>query len=179
MNLLLRPCTWVIFENFVISMTSCLLKLKVTPSFCFAFKIPDDPTATVSSKAQKMGWQQQIIPKFNRPGCAYKLTRLLNCWQNCWDLFKLLLCLGHFFRGIFRLGLGLIGFFQSTQSRYFIIGCNVSFSRQTSFSLLQLVCEWGGGWGQFRCWFLTFDCLFFDDASFFGGFFGNFLTLKK
>ena len=27
-------------------MTSCLPKLKVTPSFCFAFKIPDDPTAT-------------------------------------------------------------------------------------------------------------------------------------
>ena len=27
-------------------MTSCLSKLKVTPSFCFAFKIPDDPTAT-------------------------------------------------------------------------------------------------------------------------------------
>ena len=25
---------------------SCLSKLKVTPSFCFAFKIPDDPTAT-------------------------------------------------------------------------------------------------------------------------------------
>ena len=22
------------------------MKLKVTPSFCFAFKIPDDPTAT-------------------------------------------------------------------------------------------------------------------------------------
>ena len=36
----------VIFENFVKSMTSCSLKLKVTPSFCFAFKIPDDPTAT-------------------------------------------------------------------------------------------------------------------------------------
>ena len=27
-------------------MTSCLSKLKVTPSFCFAFKIPDDPTAS-------------------------------------------------------------------------------------------------------------------------------------
>ena len=126
-----------------------------------------------------MGWQQRIIRKFNRPGCMYKLTRLLNCWQNCWDLFKLLLCLGHFFRGVFRFGLGLIGFFQSTQSRYFIIGCNVSFSRQTSFSLLQFVCEWGGCRSQFRCWFLTFDCLFFDDTGFFGSFFGNFLTLKK
>ena len=38
----------VIFENFVKSMTSCLSKLKVTPSFCFAFKIPDNPTATRS-----------------------------------------------------------------------------------------------------------------------------------
>ncbi len=37
----------VIFENFVKPMTSCLSKLKVTPSFCFAFKIPDDPTATI------------------------------------------------------------------------------------------------------------------------------------
>ena len=36
----------VIFENFVKSMMSCLSKLKVTPSFCFAFKIPDDPTAS-------------------------------------------------------------------------------------------------------------------------------------
>jgi hypothetical protein len=36
----------VIFENFVKSMTSCLSKLKVTPSFCFAFKIHDDVTAT-------------------------------------------------------------------------------------------------------------------------------------
>ena len=27
-------------------MTSCLSELKVTASFCFAFKIPDDPTAT-------------------------------------------------------------------------------------------------------------------------------------
>jgi hypothetical protein len=36
----------VIFENFVKSMTSCLSKLKVTPSFCFAFKIHDDVTTT-------------------------------------------------------------------------------------------------------------------------------------
>ena len=36
----------VIFENFVKPMTSCLSKLKVTPSFCFPFKIPDDSTAT-------------------------------------------------------------------------------------------------------------------------------------
>ena len=34
------------FENFLKSMTSCLSELKVTPSFCFPFKIPDDLTAT-------------------------------------------------------------------------------------------------------------------------------------
>ena len=36
----------VIFEIFVKSMTSYLSKLKVTSSFCFAFKIPDDVTAS-------------------------------------------------------------------------------------------------------------------------------------
>ena len=36
----------VSFENFVKSMQLSLSKLKVTPSFCFPFKIPDDPTAT-------------------------------------------------------------------------------------------------------------------------------------
>ena len=36
------------FETFVKSMTSYLSKLKVTPSFCFPFKIPDDPTATIT-----------------------------------------------------------------------------------------------------------------------------------
>ena len=36
----------VSFENFVKSMTPSLLELKITPSFCFAFKIPDNVTAT-------------------------------------------------------------------------------------------------------------------------------------
>ena len=36
----------VSFENFVKSMPPSLSELKVTPSFCFSFKIPDDPTAT-------------------------------------------------------------------------------------------------------------------------------------
>ena len=34
------------FENFVKSMPPSLSELKVTPSYCFPFKIPDDPTAT-------------------------------------------------------------------------------------------------------------------------------------
>jgi hypothetical protein len=38
----------VSFENFVKSMPPSLSELKVTPSFCFAFKIPDDVTATSS-----------------------------------------------------------------------------------------------------------------------------------
>jgi hypothetical protein len=36
----------VIFKTFIKSMTSWLSELKVTPSFCFAFKILDDVTAT-------------------------------------------------------------------------------------------------------------------------------------
>ena len=36
----------VSFENFVKSMPPSLSELKVTPSFYFPFKIPDDPTAT-------------------------------------------------------------------------------------------------------------------------------------
>ena len=38
------------FENSVKSMTPFLLELKVTPSFCYAFKIPDDVTATTEYK---------------------------------------------------------------------------------------------------------------------------------
>ena len=36
----------VSFENFAKSMSPSLSELKVIPSFCFAFKIPDDVTAT-------------------------------------------------------------------------------------------------------------------------------------
>ena len=36
----------VSFEKFVKSKPPILSKLKVTPSFCFPFKIPDDPTAS-------------------------------------------------------------------------------------------------------------------------------------
>ena len=36
----------VSFEIFVKSMPPSLSELKVTPSFCFPFKIPDDPTAS-------------------------------------------------------------------------------------------------------------------------------------
>ena len=36
----------VSFKNFVKSMPPSLSELKVIPSLCFPFKIPDDPTAT-------------------------------------------------------------------------------------------------------------------------------------
>ena len=36
----------VSFEDVVKLMLPSLTELKVTPSFCFAFKIPDEPTAT-------------------------------------------------------------------------------------------------------------------------------------
>ena len=36
------------FENFVKSMQPSLSELKVTPSFCFAFKIPDDRAVTTT-----------------------------------------------------------------------------------------------------------------------------------
>ena len=38
----------VIIEIFVKSMTSRLLKLKVTHGFCFSFKIRDDPTVSIN-----------------------------------------------------------------------------------------------------------------------------------
>ena len=44
----------VSFENFVKSMTPSLLESKVTPSFCFPFKIPDDPTTISSWVISKM-----------------------------------------------------------------------------------------------------------------------------
>ena len=41
----------VSFENFVKSMPPSLSELKVIPSFCFAFKIPDDVIATIIYKS--------------------------------------------------------------------------------------------------------------------------------
>ena len=43
----------VSFENFVKSMPPSLLELKVIPSFCFAFKIPDEVTATTNIEGLK------------------------------------------------------------------------------------------------------------------------------
>ena len=43
----------VSFENFVKSMLPSLSELKVTPSVCFASKVPDDPTATINTTNHK------------------------------------------------------------------------------------------------------------------------------
>ena len=44
----------VSFENFVKSMPPSLSELKVTPSFCFAFKILDDVTASIIETRTKI-----------------------------------------------------------------------------------------------------------------------------
>ena len=51
----------VSFEIFVKSMPPSLSELKVIPSFCFAFKIPDDPTATTvhTYKGANFSWQSK------------------------------------------------------------------------------------------------------------------------
>ena len=45
------------FENFVKSMLPSLSELKVTPSFCFAFKIPDDRAVTNAEPFEKSSAQ--------------------------------------------------------------------------------------------------------------------------
>ena len=53
----------VSFENFVKSMPPSLSELKVTPSFCFPIKIPDDPTASNEYLPASVG-NLQILPTF-------------------------------------------------------------------------------------------------------------------
>ena len=56
----------VSFENFVKSMPPSLSELKVIPSFCFAFKIPDDVTSTnkysSKAKASQKSTQASLLP---------------------------------------------------------------------------------------------------------------------
>ena len=56
----------VSFENFVKSMPPSLSELKVTPSFSFPFKIPNDPTAT---NKHKLPQGQFSIPKWCHRRC--------------------------------------------------------------------------------------------------------------
>ena len=55
----------VSFENFVKSMPPSLSELKVTPSFCFPFKIPDDPTASTVYMAKATSL---LLPPYRRGG---------------------------------------------------------------------------------------------------------------
>ena len=57
----------VSFEIFVKAMPPSLSELKVLPSFCFAFKIPDNVTATIvyisAQHVQVVALQQQTLNK--------------------------------------------------------------------------------------------------------------------
>ena len=64
----------VSIENFVKSMPPSLSELKVTPSFCFPFKIPDDLTATSSQdhfRAKIIFEKGNAICKENFTGSRY------------------------------------------------------------------------------------------------------------
>ena len=65
MNLLLRPYTLSFLK---------ISKLKVTPSFCFPFEIPDDPTAynMYICKARPTGQDLRLY-------CAYKNIYKMQC----------------------------------------------------------------------------------------------------
>ena len=58
------------FENFVKSMPPSLSELKVTPSFCFAFKFPDDPTASI-----KNVWMGTFFQENHEPGSFQPLLQ--------------------------------------------------------------------------------------------------------
>ena len=56
----------VSFEIFVKSMPPSLSELKVSPSFCFPFKIPDDPTATIIYIFRKVPFIHHFIEKVDK-----------------------------------------------------------------------------------------------------------------
>jgi hypothetical protein len=63
----------VSFENFVKSMPPSLSELKVTPSFCFLFKIPYDPTPTNGQAAkQNFGpYEDHTLVQFMRSKISF------------------------------------------------------------------------------------------------------------
>ena len=67
----------VSFEIFVKSMTPSLLELKVTPSFCFAFKIPDDVTATTTYTLYFLNFFEVVSRQNNLIGMK-KLSKIVN-----------------------------------------------------------------------------------------------------
>ena len=69
------------FENFVKSMQPSLSELKVTPGFCFAFKIPDDVAAsTLYVEKFNLYLKDYIHPQIikRKNGKFLKLLRLLS-----------------------------------------------------------------------------------------------------
>ena len=66
----------VSFEIFVKSMTPSLLESKVTPSFCFTFKIPDDVTAIYICISRWFHYKQTEYTLMNNT-CMY-FTYLLH-----------------------------------------------------------------------------------------------------
>ena len=70
----------VSFENFVKSMPPSLSELKVIPSFCFAFKIPDNVTATIKYQFKiqgsnlRMKEKRQTFLTFLGGDCEQKLV---------------------------------------------------------------------------------------------------------
>ena len=77
------------FANFVKSMPPSLSELKVTPSFCFAFKIPDNVTASKQHSDLNI-----VVIVYNR---LRSLTPINISWQNL--IFYVILLTGktHFF----------------------------------------------------------------------------------
>jgi hypothetical protein len=69
----------VSFENFGKSMSPSLSEIKVIPSFCFAFKIPDDPTATTIHGLLYI-WTELLY--LTRPHEGALLTLILSQKQN-------------------------------------------------------------------------------------------------
>ena len=78
----------VIFENFIKSMTSCLLKLKVTPSFCFPFEIRDNPTTSNAYRMPGHNWiwssrrladsGRTLSSYWNKGKCNYHFLKVSN-----------------------------------------------------------------------------------------------------
>ena len=71
----------VSFENFVKSMPPSLSELKVTPSFCFPCKIPDDPTA---STIQACNYKDKFV--FKKPSSSISS---LNKNKTSYQIFSL------------------------------------------------------------------------------------------
>ena len=86
----------VSFENFVKSMPPSLSELKVTPSFCFPFKIPDDPTffirAGAANKVENFATKKNLqkrghVHKFLSQIIKFNFHLLMIQNYNCWKLY--------------------------------------------------------------------------------------------